>query len=378
MDEKLSTLPPGTNLSDLSTSKNGNGFLSVLTRNPLAQTAIDAYRSFSERRSSLGLSYPGTVEGISREVSRDVFLSQLMFTGFRAEFTKTLSAAPMFQVAHHVTMGNNSMPPYSFAAIYGSPRFFFHGGLDNDFQLSARAHFRIASGLVAKSSVQLTPNAPDQTMVQLETDYTGSDFNFNVKSINPSLLDDSLTGVFVGQYLQSVTPRLALGLETMWQRSSTEEGPQSAISYVGRYKGDDWIGSAHYLAQGAVQGSYWKRLSDKVEAGVDINLQLLGLSGAGGGPMMGMMKNEGTATVGAKYEFRTAVFRGQVDSNGKVSVCLEKRIAAPVNFTFAGEMDHSKNTAKIGVAVAIESAGADEEEQEQMQRAAEGSSPPPF
>ena len=121
MDEKLSSLPPGSNLSDLSLSKQSNSFLTALTNNPLARTALDAYESFSQRRASLGLPFPGTVEGVSREVTRDVFLKSQMFTGFRAEFNKTLSANPLFQVAHHVTMGSDQMPPYSFAGIYGSP-----------------------------------------------------------------------------------------------------------------------------------------------------------------------------------------------------------------------------------------------------------------
>lgn len=151
-----------------------------------------------------------------------------------------------------------------------------------------------------------------------------------------------MTGIFIGSYLQSVTPRLALGLEAMWQRPAGSEGPQSFIAYAGRYKASDWILSGQLLAQGGIQTSFWKRLSDKVEAGVDLNLQFLGLSGGGGGMMGGMPENDGTATLGAKYEFRTAVFRGQVDSKGKVSCLLEKRVSPPVAMTFAAELDHSK------------------------------------
>lgn len=177
-------------------------------------------------------------------------------------------------------------------------------------------------------------------MVQLETDYTGDDFSANVKAMNPSILEGALTGILVGSYLQAVTPRLALGLEAMWQRAAGNEGPQAAVAYAARYRGDDWIASAQLLAQGGIQTSYWKRLSDRVEAGVDINLQFMGMSGGGG--MMGMPENEGTTTLGAKYEFRTAIFRGQVDSKGKVACLLEKRVSPPVQVTFAGELDHAK------------------------------------
>lgn len=192
-------------------------------------------------------------------------------------------------------------------------------------------------------------------MVQLEANYKGQDFSIDLKAMNPSVLDASnkFTGILVGSYLQSITPKLALGLETMWQRTAGDEPPSAMTSYAMRYKSDDWIASGTLMpAHGILQGAYWKRLSKSVEAGLDINMSLAGtLSGAAGsdaaamggmGPMMGALKNEGTATLGAKYDFRTSVFRGQVDTTGKVAAVLDKRIAPMIQFTFAGEMDHSK------------------------------------
>jgi len=179
-------------------------------------------------------------------------------------------------------------------------------------------------------------------MVSLENDWTGEDFSASLKAMNPSLLEGGLTGIFVGSYLQSVTPRLSLGLEGIWQRAGAGQGPDAVMSYAARYRGSDWILSGNLLAQGGIQTSFWKRLSDKVEAGVDLNLQLLGLAGGAGGMMMGGPRNDGSATLGAKYEFRSSIFRGQVDSAGKVSCVLEKAISPPVRVTFAGELDHVK------------------------------------
>lgn len=223
---------------------------------------------------------------------------------------------------------------------------FLQGNVDNDLALSGRFNYRISKALTAKASLNLVPGAAaNQSQIVLESDYTGDDFSATVRAVNPSILDfdNKLTGMFIGSYLQSVTPRLALGIETMYQRLSDEDGPQTVQSYVARYKGNQWIGSAALLNGGMLQGSYWRRLSEKVEAGLDINLSLLGLAAAGSGAgMMGGARNEGSATMGAKYDFRTSVFRGQIDSQGKVSAVLEKRIAPMVQFTFAGEMDHSK------------------------------------
>lgn len=176
-------------------------------------------------------------------------------------------------------------------------------------------------------------------MAQFDNEYVGADFTASLKALNPSYIDGGLTGIFIGSYLQSVTPSLALGLEAIWQRAALNQGPETAVSYCAKYKGSDWIASAQLQAQGAISTSYWRRLTDKVEAGVDCTLQFAGLSGAG---MMGGGRNEGVTTVGAKYDFRMSTFRAQVDSTGKLSCLLEKRVAPPVQLTFAADMDHFK------------------------------------
>jgi mitochondrial import receptor subunit TOM40 len=83
---------------------------------------LDVYTAFQDRRETLGLANPGTVEGIAREVTRDVFLNNSSFSGLRAELTKAFSAAPLFQVAHSLSMGSQLQPPYSYMVLYGSPR----------------------------------------------------------------------------------------------------------------------------------------------------------------------------------------------------------------------------------------------------------------
>ena len=183
-------------------------------------------------------------------------------------------------------------------------------------------------------------SGPGHTMLSLDNDYTGKDFTASLKSINPSLIEGGLTGVFVGSYLQSLTPSLAVGLEAMWQRVALNTGPETAISYCAKYKGSDWIASAQVQEQGTLSTSYWRRLTEKVEAGVDLTLQFA--PGIGGGIMGPGSRKEGTTTMGAKYDFRSSTFRAQIDSSGRLSCLLEKRVLPPVLVTFAGEMDHFK------------------------------------
>ena len=237
-------------------------------------------------------------------------------------------------------------------------------------------------------------------MVQIDNDYTGKDFSASIKSIAPSILDGGLTGVLIGSYLQSITPSLALGLEALWQRQGMNTRPETSVSYSGRYKGQDWVASAQLQAQGAIGASYWRRLAEKVEAGVDFKLQFAPGMGGGGG-MFSNLTKEASTTVGVKYDFRASVFRGQVDSTGKLSCLLEKRIGMPITMTFAGEIDqvkvrahlirspqvecsdHITNTmemqqqAKVGLAISLE-IGGDELMEQQEAAATTESLPIPF
>src|ERR1700709_2790191 len=129
------------------------------------------------------------------------------------------------------------------------------GNVDNDGQLSTRFNYRWIPSFVTKTQIQIAPG-PTQAMLQMDNEYTGNDFTASVKSLNPSMIDGGLTGIFIGSYLQSVTPSLALGLEAMWQRAAMNQGPETAVSYCAKYRGSDWIASAQLQAQRAITTSY--------------------------------------------------------------------------------------------------------------------------
>ncbi|OQE21393.1 hypothetical protein PENSTE_c012G03532 [Penicillium steckii] len=355
-------------MSDLSSS------LGFVAENPAMSAIKDAYNSFAERRAMLNLPNPGTVDNIAREVQKDVLLSNFMFTGLRADLTKVFGMTPLFRVSHAFSMGSSgNLPPYAFSAMYGSPKVFMQGNLGSDGTLSAVYNYRWNQGLVTKTNAQVMGGGA-QGLLQIDNDYTGDDFSASIKAFNPSIFEGGLTGIFVGSYLQSITPGLALGFEAIWQRQGMTARPETALSYSARYKGDDWIGTAQLQAQGTFAATYWRKLSERVEAGVDMNLQFAPSPAA---MMMGGPSRDGTTSIGAKYDFRASSFRAQVDSTGKVSCLLEKRIAMPISLSFAGEIDQAKQTAKVGLAVSLEIAG--EELMEQQEKADPASMiPPPF
>ncbi|SPO00608.1 probable mitochondrial import receptor MOM38 [Cephalotrichum gorgonifer] len=334
-------------------------FRDALITNPIASGLADAINSFSDRRAKLGLPNPGTVEGISREVQRDVLLQGYMFTGLKADLTKMFSVSPLFQVSHQFALSER-LSPYNFAALYGTNKVFLQGQVDNEGQLSTRFNFRWHDKFVSKSQLQISNDGSGMT--QIENEYTGDDFTASLKMLNPSYLNGGLTGIYVGSYLQSVTSKLGLGFETVWQRGVLTQPPETAISVCGRYKSDDWVASAQLQTQGAINATYWRRISDKVQAGVDMTLALV--PSQGGGPLGGGITKEGTTAVGVKYDFRMSTFRAQVDSKGKIGLLVEKRVAPPVMMTFAAEVDHFSQQAKVGLGVSVEG-GSDELEQQQ-------------
>jgi mitochondrial import receptor subunit TOM40 len=341
---------------------------SIWESNPVFSYVNDVYSSIAARRAALNLSNPGTMENINKEVSKDVFLNNYFFTGLRADLTKSFSVNPAFQVSHSFSLGSPVMPPYGFAAFYATDNVFLQGNIDNDLSLSGRLHYGWTKSNITKANVQIANGQP--AMLQVEHDYQGSDFSLNFKSLNPSVLDGGFTGVAVASLLQSVSPKLALGLEAVYSSQSPLYPPDAAVSYVGRYVADDWIAAAQLQAQGAVLASFWRRVTDKVEAGIETSIAVGGNQQA---LMMGHAPSiEASTTIGAKYEFRQSVFRGQIDSAGKVSCLLERRVLPVVSVIFAGEIDHSKSTARLGLGLQFEAGG-----EEAMQQADPTAQPHP-
>lgn len=90
LDEKTAPVLPVTPL-DVSVPAT----LPPTQSNGMLDSILDVYRNFQEKRASLGLPQPGTVDGIAREVQRDVLLTNQTFSGLRAELNKSFSISPL-------------------------------------------------------------------------------------------------------------------------------------------------------------------------------------------------------------------------------------------------------------------------------------------
>lgn len=164
-------------------------------------------------------------------------------------------------------------------------------------------------------------------MLQVEQEVNGSDYSMTFKTMNPNPLE--LTGLYMASYLQSVSQRLVVGSEIVLQRP-TPDMEETAMSLVGKYTGNDYIATAQFQGVGAIQASYYQRINEKVDFGVELNLMVQG------------GRREAVATVGGKFDFRQATFRGQIDTTGRVSAVLEEKMAPGFSFLISGDLDHMK------------------------------------
>ncbi|QPG73537.1 hypothetical protein FOA43_000848 [Brettanomyces nanus] len=346
-------IPTGSELTE--SEGNESGYWSS---NPIFQFVNNVATTISTHRQSLDLINPGTMENLNKEVEKDVFLTQYEFSGLRADLSKTFSMNPLFQVSHSFSTGGKS-PAYAFAGMFAAGDSFVQGTLDNELSLTGRLNYAWDKCNVSKATLQLASG--QQPMCQFEQDYQANDFSLNFKTLNPDFTGSSFNGVMVGSILQSVTPKFAIGMETAYSALQPGMPGDAGISLVGRYNADKWIASAQLQAQGSLTAAFWRKVADNMEAGVETTLQ------ASYQPVMTEMMVptmqsvfEANTTVGAKYEFRQSIYRGQLSSDGVASFMLEHRILPTLGLTFTASIDQFKNTSKMGLGLQVETAGSED------------------
>src|SRR5271169_2806644 len=99
--------------------------------------------------------------------------------------------------------------------------------------------------------LQTSHNQPGGVF-QLEHDVQLASTSLNIKTMNPDFTSQSFHGVIVASILQSITPRLSLGLESAWQRQPLPNGmatpgglipSETTTSFIAKLVGTDrnWI-----------------------------------------------------------------------------------------------------------------------------------------
>ncbi|MCO5611097.1 hypothetical protein L7F22_065347 [Adiantum nelumboides] len=265
-----------------------------------------------------------------------VSLKPELFEGFRFDFTKPLS--PKFSLSHSVYMGSLEMPSqspetfkvptahYEFGANFLDPKCMLIGRILTDGRMSARVKYDISENITMKINAQLT-NEAHFSQGMFNFDYKGRDFRTQVQFANNAF--------YGGNYIQSVSPHLALGGEVFWLGHQRKSG----LGLAARYNSDKTIMTGQFASTGLVALSYVQRVSEKVSFATDF--------------MYNLANREATSSIGYDYLLRQCRVRGKVDSNGTVAAYLEERLNLGLNFLLSAEIDHWKKDYKYGFGLSV-------------------------
>lgn len=229
------------------------------------------------------------------ENHREAFtaLKPELFEGMRFEFNKPLS--PKFFLSHSVLMGPTEIPSqstetikipsaqYEFGANFLDPQMVLIGRVSPDGRLNARIKADLMENLIFKGNASLT-REPHMSHGVATFDYKGSDYRAQFQ-----LGSGALWGA---NYMQSVTPNLALGGEVFY----TGQHRKSGFGYAARYNTDKMVANGQITSTGMVALSYVQKPSEKVSLATEL--------------MYNYMSKDVTATVGYDYIFRQARVRG--------------------------------------------------------------------
>lgn len=179
-------------------------------------------------------------------------------------------------------------------------------------------------------------------MVQLETDWIGSGgTSVNLKAINPNPTDGH--GIFTCAVLQSLSKNLAVGGEIITQKVPDSMSVENGVNLGMRLRtGSDSVFTATLQQFVALQTSYHHRVSEKVELGTEMQMLLVG------------PRKDAVTSVGAKFEYRQATLRAQVDSTGRVGMFLEEKLFPGFALLLSGEIDHVRSVSRFGVGITME------------------------
>lgn len=250
-----------------------------------------------------------------------------------------------FQMSHTLTM-STAQNGYKLGATYIgtkqlSPTEAFPvllGDVDPSGNLNFNLIHQLTPEIRVKGAAQVQECKLTATQGTLE--YKGSDYTLAMAVGKPDFSESS--SVFVGHYLQSVTKRLAMGAELVYQSGARVVGGEVAIaSGAARYTMDDSEVSATLGAAG-FHLCYFKQASEQLQVVAEMDTSFRGMESVG--------------TIGYQVTIPKAelVFRGMVDSNWNIGAVLEKKLQ-PLPFTFAlsGMANQAKQQFKFGCGLII-------------------------
>ena len=134
----------------------------------------------------------------------------------------------------------------------------------------------------------------------------------------------------------------SLGAEVIAQKATHADPIEMGMNVAARYSAEGWVAAVNLQQMVALQASYFHRVNQHVELGTELQMLLFG------------PRRDASATVGAKFDYRQAVIRTQLDSMGRVGLVYEERLFPGFSLLLSGELDHARNASRFGFGINLE------------------------
>ena len=200
------------------------------------------------------------------------------------------------------------------------------GRVANDGRLNGRVNYDLNQSLALRLQTNLSREKGGSQGI-LDVDYKGVDCQGQLKFGNNQF--------YGANYLQSVTPTLALGGEVFWLGNQLKSG----LGFAARHASNTGVSTCQVATTGLLSLTYTHKLSDKVHLASDF--------------LWNWNQREATASIGYDYTLRQCRLRGRIDSQGAVAAFLEERLNVGINFVLSAEVDHPKRDYKFGFGLSV-------------------------
>ncbi|XP_054266675.1 mitochondrial import receptor subunit TOM40 homolog 1-like [Macrosteles quadrilineatus] len=289
------------------------------------------------------LGNPGSLQNLHKE-TEDIFPN--VFDG--ARFTQNMPFSNNFLISHKINLYSQKPGSYRLGATYAGPNVVAPGeaypllmaeidpsGVQNALvlhQFGSRVKFRFdAQMFQTKFSVANT-----------QVEYKADNWTSLIQVVNLKPLS-GISVLLTGQFLQKITPSLAVGSELQIQRMRQIPGGQLALfSLSAKYIGADYICSGTLGTNGLTM-CYSQKASDQLRVGVKVQTDLL--------------MQQSVAAIGYHADLPkiNLQLRASFDTNWISSAVLERRLVPlPVTLRLSGSLNHRDNRFTLGVGFAIE------------------------
>jgi len=277
---------------------------------------------------------PGNFDELHKPVKDIAFVP---YEGLR--FTANRGLSSHFQVQHTVNLSNEASA-YRFGATFvgtkqPSPTEAYPimvGEMNTSGDLQAQFIHLFGSRIKFKCVAQT--KGPKMKSLQTGADIQLGSSSISLLAADPDLFNKS--GMFIAQYLQGLTPNLAVGADIIYQRSPVRQN--SIVSFAARYRTPQWQIASTVGSAGA-HFSFYRKANDNVQVGVEFEAARKNL--------------ESITSLCYQMDIpkMNLLFRGMVNSEWTIGSSFEKRLLPfpiSLNMTATYNIKQDKTTVGLG------------------------------